>query len=97
MVHYVVRGPRHWGPGEWRARRQGVIPADGKPSEENLKRHVEHYEQSTREGGPNAHLGKTVILSARIVDQQTGMVVAEYKRPEPPEYGLGYMQGRGAS
>ena len=81
VCHVVIDQPgRAWTPSEWRTRRQGQIPADGKPTTENLQKHCLHYEASTQPGGCNQHLGPTKILSARIVDQNDMSVVAEYRR-----------------
>jgi len=81
VCHVVIDQPgRAWTPSEWRTRPQGQIQADGKPTTENLRKHCEHYERSTQPGGCNSHLGATQILSARIVDQNTGETVASYQK-----------------
>lgn len=81
VLHVVVDTPgRAWTPSEWRTRRQGQIPADGKPTTENIKKHCLHYEASTQPGGCNSHLGATKILRAWVVDQNTMERVAEYTR-----------------
>jgi hypothetical protein len=80
MIHYEVDTRGQWTPGQWRTRAQYQIPADGKPTTENIKKHCLHYEASTQESGCNSHLGSTKILRAWIVDQRTGETVAEYRR-----------------
>jgi hypothetical protein len=80
-VNYVIDTPgMGWTPGEWRTRSRGQIPADGKPTVENLKKHCLHYEASTQEGGCNSHLGATKILRAWIFDHEAGQTVVEYTR-----------------
>ena len=62
-------------PYSWNCRR------DGRPTEANLRKHVESFEASTREGGVNAHLGEVTVLRAVIrLNDGRGKVVAEYKR-----------------
>jgi hypothetical protein len=68
-------------PAEWRTRKQGQIPAHGKPTEENLKAYIEHFEASSKSGGCNEHLGVQVVFSAFIKDQRTGVVLATYRGP----------------
>ncbi len=65
----------HWTPSGWNVKR------DGRPTDESLAQYVADLEASTREGGVNAHLGETHILSAKIVRQSSGEVVAEYAAP----------------
>ena len=55
----------------------------GRPSDSTLKAWVEHFEASTKTGGCNAHLGATVVWSAKVVRQATGETVATYKQPAP--------------
>lgn len=72
--------------GEWRTRKQGQVPSMGKPSVENLAAHVAHLEASMKPGGCNAHLGERTILEAWITDEQTGVRVAFWVRPEPTRF-----------
>lgn len=60
-------------PSGWDCKRQG------RPSDATLAAAVEMFEASTRPGGCNAHLGTTVVSSAKVVRQSTGDVVAEYR------------------
>jgi len=53
----------------------------GRPSDATLKAFVEHFEASTRQGGVNAHLGPTVVWSAKVIRQSTGDTVASYQGP----------------
>lgn len=81
MTSTTASGTFKHTPSEWRSRKQGQIPSYGKPTAENLKAYVEHFEASTKEGGCNAHLGLTVVFSAFIKDQRTGAVLATYRGP----------------
>lgn len=52
----------------------------GAPTNPNLAIVIEAYEDSTKKGGVNAHLGEDTIGIARIVQQATGEIVASYYR-----------------
>lgn len=80
-VHYEV-DHGIWTPGEWHSRRKSWMqgPGDGKPTNENLKKHCLHYEESTQPGRSNDYIGPTKILKAKIVDQRTQKTVATYER-----------------
>ncbi len=52
----------------------------GRPSDVTLKNYVEKFEASCRPGGCNAHLGPTVVWSAKVIRQSTDEVVATYKQ-----------------
>jgi hypothetical protein len=80
VIHYTVKDGSYWTPHEWYARKRNQRPGDGKPTEENIAKHCRHMEASTLPGGVNAHIGKTKMLSAYIVDQRTGSVVAQWGR-----------------
>lgn len=54
---------------------------EGHPDDENLRRHVEKLEDSSKPGGCNAHCGPMVVASAKIIRQKTDEVVANYKGP----------------
>lgn len=89
MIPYTVEvttDKGYWTPSEWRMRRQGQIPADGKASTENLKKWALAFEASTQPDGVNAHIGATKILTARIKDQRTGEILATYKREPVPMF-----------
>lgn len=53
----------------------------GRPSDANLAAYIAKYEESTRPGGVNAHLGSRVVFKAEVVDQETGAVRATYRGP----------------
>jgi hypothetical protein len=75
LVPFVVEmtlAKGHATPVEWRTKVQG------KPNNENLAKDIAFFEASCRPGGVNAHLGETVVTSARIIDQKTGAVRATY-------------------
>lgn len=54
---------------------------DGRPTDANLARWAERFETATWPGGCNAHLGRTVVWSARITHQRSYTVVASYRGP----------------
>jgi len=78
VIHYTVKDGSYWTPCEWYARKRGQRPADGKPNTANIAKHVAHMEASTLPSGVNAHIGKTKILSAYVVDQRTREIVATF-------------------
>ena len=85
-VMIVTTDNGHWTNSEWRMRAQGRVPAHGKATTENLKKHCLFVEESTHPGGCNAHLGVTHILTARIKDQRTGEILATYTREPVPMF-----------
>lgn len=70
----------NWTAQEWRTRKQGRIPAYGKPTPENIQKHCAVVETSTAPGGVNSHMGYTKILRAWVVNQVSGEVVGEWSR-----------------
>lgn len=81
-VHFTsTTRPGYITPAEWRVRSRGQIPGYGKPTEANLAKHVEAFETSTKPGGPNEHLGTTIVWAAHIKDQLTGKILATYRGP----------------
>ena len=44
-----------------------------------MAKHVEAFEASTQPGGPNEHLGPTVVFTAYIKDHFTGETLATYR------------------
>lgn len=80
-VEMVTTGKGVYTPAEWRTRARGQVPAHGKPNAENLKAYIAKFEDSTKPGGVNAHLGVTVVFSAFIKDQRTGETLATYRGP----------------
>lgn len=81
-IKYVVRlefGTNTFNtPAEWRTRARNNVPSHGKPNAANLAKYVHGFEASTQPGGVNAHLGVQKVTSARVIDQETRTVVAEY-------------------
>jgi hypothetical protein len=68
------------------------IPPDGKPTGANLVAYCRDFEKSTRPEGSNSHLarvGIVAIVSARIVRQSTGEIMAEYNYDAPNCGGVG--------
>ncbi len=72
---------RYCTPAEWRTKARVNAPAHGKPTDANLKLYVEMFEASTQPGGCNAHLGATVVFSAKITDHRSGVTKATYRGP----------------
>lgn len=66
--------------GEWRVAKLYGMPGLGRPSDKKLASYVEKFEQSTREGGVNHHLGEITVPRADVYDQRERVVVATYKR-----------------
>lgn len=67
-------------PGEWRTRQRGQVPGMGKPTVENLAKHVAFMEASMRPGGCNEHLGEIEIIEAWITDERSGKQAAFWKK-----------------
>lgn len=93
LIPYVVRvtraesggrpvgmTPMEYRPRPWKLGSK-TVPADGPLSEPGLRAFCERFEASTAPGGPNAHLGPTRILDARLVDQRNGKLIATYGAP----------------
>lgn len=74
-------GSSYLTPAEWRVKSRGQVPGYGKPTDENLAKHVKVFEESTRPGGCNEHCGPMVVMNARVVDQDTGATLATYRGP----------------
>jgi hypothetical protein len=74
-----------WTPAEWRVRTRGQLPGYGKPTDANLAAFVRRFEESSRPGGVNAHLGATRVASAQVRRNTFGGdTVATYQAdPEP--------------
>jgi len=69
-------------PMEWRSRARGPYEGYGKPTEANLAKWVEKFNESLRPGGCNDHVGERAqVTKANIVDQFTNEVVATYEAP----------------
>ncbi len=52
----------------------------GEPTNTNLNKVVEMFEQSLRPGGVNAHLSIHSVVSASVLDQDKGIMVAGWNR-----------------
>jgi len=65
-------------PAGWDERGRCGYRSPDKANEAHLKAYVEVFEASTQPDGCNAHIGPTKVLSARIIKQSTGQVVAVY-------------------
>lgn len=68
----------------WNVRSRTNVHGDGKPTDANLEKKVFAYAKSLELGGVNEHLSKAAGFipypkAARIVNQFTGEVVAEWK------------------
>lgn len=51
----------------------------GRPTPQNIKRYVETYNASLEPDGANSHIGREgAVYGARVVDQTTGEIVAEW-------------------
>jgi hypothetical protein len=70
----LVTGRKHANVVSW------DVQQDGPANEQSLRGFVRSMEQSTREGGVNAHLGAELIVAARLVRQSSGQTVARFKR-----------------
>lgn len=65
---------------EWYARKRGMRPADGQPRDcSALARYVARFEECTRPGGVNAHLGAQTVISARVVRQADREICSTYR------------------
>lgn len=78
-IEYKAAGGVHHTPGAWR------IDADGKPTPENLAKHIAHLNASFGPGGSNARVGELhgeagQIVSAKIIRQSDDSVVATWSK-----------------
>jgi hypothetical protein len=74
LVHEVLDGNRVVTPIAWNSNKNWDGPANAK----NLVRKIRGFEESTKPGGVNEHLGPTKVLSAQLVDTFTGTTKATY-------------------
>lgn len=65
--------PHHWGKGD-----------GARPNTAALERWVRRFEESTGVFGCNYHLGTQRVVSAEVIRQSTGQVVASYAQPGRP-------------
>jgi hypothetical protein len=65
-------------PQQWRVKGRNNAPGFGKPSEANLAVWIKGFEDSTKAGGVNAHLGVLQVTGACIVDQDSGAEIASF-------------------
>lgn len=69
-------------PMEWRSRSTRLRTGYGAPTDANLERFVQKMNATMDPGGCNAHLGPNHhIVSARVVRQSDGKVMATYQAP----------------
>ena len=80
-VEVILAGGMAFTPAIWNVRSRTNIPGNGKPTKSNLDKYVRGVEQSTIDG-PNKHLGRLQIVSARIINQFTDEVMAIWLRSE---------------
>jgi hypothetical protein len=82
-VEWTVQG-QAWTHTEWACRSRHGGPRLGAPNDRKLAHLVEDVVASFGPDGPNRkaglQFGLPVVLAARVVDQRTGEVVAEYIR-----------------
>lgn len=73
-VEFQIASPARigWTPMRWDGKHLGRV------SDANLAKMVKVYEDATKPGGVNAHLGETTIAAARVIRQATGDVVATF-------------------
>lgn len=85
MVRYrieiVCSGTVTYTPMEWRTKTTRLYGSGfGKPTTKNIATWVGNFESSHLPNGVNSHLGPVTILSAKIIDQSTGEIVATWQR-----------------
>lgn len=66
--------------GKWRTKKEGVVPADGKPTIENLKKWVDRLNESFLPGRGNEHIKNVKVYGAIV--RHNGEVVSTYVEPE---------------
>ena len=76
----VARGDEWGSTSAWTVRERYGRPGDGVPSDANLAKFVQVFEESCRTGS-NRHISETRILFAEIIEQATGDVKASYSNP----------------
>lgn len=88
-VEIELAGGMAFTPAIWNVRSRTNVHGNGKPTNDNLDKYVRDVEQSTIDG-PNKHLGRIQIVSARIIDQRINEVVAMWSRskvmPDQPKF-----------
>ena len=77
-VEHEVAGCSHMTNAEWICRASKYRVGYGKPSDVNLMAYVAHLNASFRPGGVNEHCGPLHVVSARIIDNQNGDVLATW-------------------
>lgn len=68
----------------WETKSRTNVQGYGRPNEKNLGKWVERHDESFQPNGCNFHVTKQIgvipyVQEARIVNQQTGEVIAIYK------------------
>lgn len=79
-LEFTTTRPGYFTPGAWEVRGRYGRHSDGKPTTANLDKWVTAFEDSLRPGKPNAHLGIFSVVTAKIINQFTGEVVATWTR-----------------
>ena len=82
-IEYKTRGTNYITPGAWNVKSFGLVHGLGKPTEDNIGKHVEHLNHSFKYGA-NAHMWETfgpscLIISARVVRQADDVVVGSWR------------------
>jgi len=62
------------------------IPADGKPTDKNVEKYVQAYNNSLKSDGVNKHVSQSLgympmAHKAELIEQATGNVVAKWNAP----------------
>lgn len=82
--------PGYFTPQAWEVRARYGVPGNGTPTTDNIDKWVTAFEDSLRPGKPNAHLGIFSVVTAKIINQFTGEVVATWTRktarPNEPKF-----------
>ncbi len=75
IVKFVCAGNVAMTPSAWQSK------YCGKPNDANLAKHIDHLSKSFLPGGVNEHCGPTKIVSAEVIRQSTGEVLAKWTMP----------------
>lgn len=76
VVEYECEGTRRISPICWRVTSSTQVPADGRPTAANLRKHVESYNRSFQPGGANAHVGVRIVAAKLLRNDGSREVVA---------------------
>lgn len=75
-VEYQMFGTVHLTPAAWEVRSRGMIPGKGKPTFDNLAKHIAALEASFKPGGVNEQCGELKVRQAQIVRQSDDEIIA---------------------